>query len=278
MRGTSSSHTVQPKAKRASKPVHIPAAIGTCRAPNRQRDDAPVAPEPSTRVSVHTHRHLPTKRQKPQTSTRHRMGPLATEPPKPRPTKHAHRHNPLRRVHRLYRPPAIHPRGTLAIGSQRPHFNHERHRKTPVHQPNPQTHNPASQIHSVTTWTGTEARWHLEENPPPIIAKRALSQRLYTPSVGDTHVHAIRRRRSHRTGLRARSSLNQTRPRRRISPHPGTPRRLVATRIRLDGNMVVRPVPPFRLPHIASHLRSLRISLGMDHPNPTGLGAYTPLP
>jgi len=159
MRGTSSSHTVQPNARRPSKPAHIPAATGTGRGSNRQRDDAPTAPESSTRASVHTHRHLPTKRQKPRISTRNRMGSLATEPPKPRPTKHAHRQNPLWSVHRLYRPPAIHPWGKLAIGSQRPHFNHERNRKTRVHQPNSQTHNPASQIHSITTWTGTEARW-----------------------------------------------------------------------------------------------------------------------
>jgi hypothetical protein len=192
MRETSSSHTVQPKATRASKPVRIPAGIGTCRAPNRQRDNATAAPEPSTRVSVHTHRHLPTKRQKPRTSTRNRMGSLVTEPPKPRPTKHAHRHNPLPSVHWLNSPPAIYPWAKLANGFQRPHCNHERHRKTRVHQPNPQTHNPASQIHSITTWTGTEARWDREENPSPIIGKRALSQRLYTPRVWDTQIHSIR--------------------------------------------------------------------------------------
>jgi len=156
MRGTSSSHTLRPIARRASKPAHIPAAIGTGGAPIRQRDDAPAAPEPSTRVSVHTHRHLPTKCQKPRTSTRNRMGSLATEPPKARPTKNAHRHNPPRSVYRLYMPPAIHPREKLAIGSQRPHFNQERHRITHVHQPNPQTHNPASQIHSITTVTAQE--------------------------------------------------------------------------------------------------------------------------
>jgi len=254
MRRTSSRHTMQPKARRATKPVNIPAAIGTCRAPNRERDDAPAAPEPSTRVSVHTHKDLPAKRQKLRTSTRNRMGSLPTEPSKPRPRNHAHRHNLLRSVHRVYRRTTIHPRGKPAIGSQQPHLHHESHRKTRGHQANPQTHNPASQIHSITTWTCTETRWHLEENTPPIIAKRALSQRLYTPRVGDTHIYTIRQRRSHGTGLRAQSSSNQTRPRRCISPHPSTPRQQVATRIRLDGNMAVRPVPPFRLPHIASHL------------------------
>jgi hypothetical protein len=118
MRGTSSSHTVQPKRRRAAEPAHIPAAIGTDRAPNGHRDNAPAAPEPSTRVPVHTHRHLPTKSQKPRTSTRTRMRSLASEPSKPRPTKHAHRHNPLRSVHGLYRPTTIHPRGKPAIGSQ----------------------------------------------------------------------------------------------------------------------------------------------------------------
>jgi hypothetical protein len=147
-----------------------------------------------------------------------------------------------------------------------------------VHQPNPQTHNPASQIHSITTWTGTQARWHLEENPQPIIAKRALCQRLYTPCVGDTGIHAIRRRCSRGTSLWARSSLNQTRHRRPISPHPSAPRPLVTTRFRLEGNMVVQRVPPIRLLHITSHLQPLRIRLGMDSPNPPGLGTYTPLP
>ena len=144
MRGTSRSHTVQPKARRASRPAHFTAAIGHDRAPNRQRDDAPAALEPSTRVSVHTHSHLPTKRQKPRTSTRNRMGSLATEPPKPRRTQHAHTHNPLRTVHRFYRPPTIRPRGKLAIGTQRLNFHHDGHRKMRVNQPNPQTQTPAS--------------------------------------------------------------------------------------------------------------------------------------
>ena len=62
----------------------------------------------------------------------------------------------------------------------------------------------------------------MEENPPPIGAKRALSQGLYTPSVGDNHIHTIQRRRSHGTALRAWSNDNQTRPRRGISSHAGT--------------------------------------------------------
>jgi hypothetical protein len=78
-----------------------------------------------------------------------------------------------------------------------------------VYQPNPQTHNPSSQIYSITTGTCTKARWHLEEKTPPIVAKRALSQRLYTPSVEDTHINKIRRCGSRSTGLRARSNLNQ---------------------------------------------------------------------
>jgi len=278
MRGTSSRQTVQPKARCATKAAHIPAALGTYWAPNGQQDDAPAAREPSSQVSVHTHKHWPAKCQKPLTSTQNRLGSLATEPSKPRPKKQAHGHNPVRSVHRLCRSNPIHHRGIHAIGSQRPQLNHERYRKTHGHQQNPQTHNTASQIYSMTAWTCTEARGHLEENSPPIIATRALSERLHTPSVGDTRIYTIRRRRSRCTGLRARSSSNHTRPRRCISPHPCTHRRLVATRIRLDGNMVVQPVPPFRLPHIASLLRSLRIGLGMNPPNPTWLGAYTPLP
>jgi len=69
MRGTSSSYPVQPKARSDSKPAHIPAAIGTGSAPNRHTDDAPAAPEPSTRVSVHAQRPLPIKHQKPRIST-----------------------------------------------------------------------------------------------------------------------------------------------------------------------------------------------------------------
>jgi hypothetical protein len=88
------------------------------------------------------------------------MGPLATEPPKPRPTKHTYRHNPLRSVNWLYRPTASHPRGIPAISSQRPHLNHERHRTTRIYQPHPQTYNPARQIHSIATWTCTEACWN----------------------------------------------------------------------------------------------------------------------
>jgi len=206
------------------------------------------------------------------------MGSLATEPFKPRTTKHADRYNPLRSVHWLYRPTAIHPRAKPAIGSQRPHLNHQRHRNTHVYQPNPQTHNPASQIHSITTWTCTEARWHLEENPPPLVTKLALSRQLYTPRVGDTLIHTIRRRHSCCIGLQARSDLNQTRPRRCIPPHPGISRRLVASRIQLHGTMVVQPVPPIRLPHIASHLQPLGIGPGMDTPNTTVFGPYTPLP
>jgi len=111
-----------------------------------------------------------------------------------------------------------------------------------------------SQIHSITTGTCTEARWHLEENAPPIVAKRALCQRLYTPSVGHTYIHTTRRRHSRSTGLRNRSSLHQTRPRRCISPHPRIPRRLLATSIQLNGNMGVRTISPIRLLHIVSHL------------------------
>jgi len=123
---------LQPNTRRATKPAHISVAIGTCRAPNGLSDYAPTASEPSTRVSVHTHRHLPTKCQKLRTFTRNRMGPLATEPSKPRPTKHAHGHDLLCSVHRLHRPTAIYPRGQPAIGPQRPHPNHLRHRKTHV--------------------------------------------------------------------------------------------------------------------------------------------------
>jgi len=239
MRGTTSSHTVEQKTRRATKPVHIPAAIGTYRAPNGPRENVPRAPELSPRVSILPHRHLPTKRHNSRTSTRSRMGPLATEPSKPRPTKHTHRHNPPWSVHQLHRPTANHPQVKPGIGLQRPHLNRERHTKTCVYQPNPQTQNPASQIHSITTGTCTEARWPLEDNPPPIITMWALSQRLYTPGLGDTHIHAIRQRCSRGTGLRTRCSFNQTRPGRCISPHSGTLRQLVATRIQLDGNMVL---------------------------------------
>jgi len=137
MRGPTSSNTVRPNTRRATKPAHNPEAIGIYNGPNAQWGNAPAVPEPSTGDSVHSDRNLPTKLQESWTSTRSRMRPLATEPSKPRLTKHALRHNPLRSIHRLPRPTTIHPGGKSALGAQRPHLNHDRHRNTRVYKPNP---------------------------------------------------------------------------------------------------------------------------------------------
>jgi len=94
---------------------------------------------------------------------------------------------------------------------------------------------------------------------------------------GDTHIYTVWRRHSRRTGLRTRSSFNQTTRCRCISPPPGTRQRPVHSRIWLRGNLVVRPIPLIWLTLISSHLRPLRIGLEMDPLNPTGVGTYAPL-
>jgi len=57
--GTISSHTAQPTLRRTTNPALIRAPIGTYSALDRQTEDAPVSPEPSAHVTIHTDRHFP---------------------------------------------------------------------------------------------------------------------------------------------------------------------------------------------------------------------------